>query len=187
MKTKILGKTKMKAEFNKIYVFLLVTIGFVMAVQTQNEAQEKPYRIVQSNIGMGGTSKTVSTASGKYRVSQSIGQSSVIGTYSKSGYYLRQGYQQPHAKIKVQESNKNQAKAKIYPNPFNQQIFISFDEKTTDNIYVSIYDVAGKLIYFKDFSPSKTIKLNIENLSNGAYLLKATSNGKLFNAKLIKI
>ena len=181
-------RKNMNIKSTKAYAFFLLTICFVFSMKAQQRVDSNSYRIMRSNIGAGGSSKTMSTSKGQYVISQSIGQSSIIGTYSNNGYYLRQGYQQPPSNIKVvKKSSTNDLFATVHPNPFGQSVSISFTESITKTISVSVYDISGKLIYSKEFPPSKNIDLDLKHISNGSYLLKAISNGKLFNAKLIKI
>lgn len=168
-------------------MLLLLMICIVPVIQGQSKAKEKAYKIIRSNVGIGGSSKTFQTSKGTYVISQSIGQSSVIGTSTNNGYYLRQGFQQPHKRIKVTKSTYSSLSAKVYPNPFDYNIQISFKENVSEDINIDVYDISGKLVYSKSFSPSRKIQINLENLSSGSYTLKATSNGKLFNSKLIKI
>ena len=170
----------MKAKLLFVFIFC-----FVFSIKAQSS---KSYSIVRSNLGISGSSKIITTSKGKYTVSQSIGQSSVIGTYTNNGYYLRQGYQQPIDKIKVEKADfaNNDLSATVYPNPFEQSVSISFTEDMESEISVLVFNVAGKLIFSKKYLPSKIIDLNLNQISNGSYLLKVRSNNKLFNAKLIK-
>ncbi|GAA3589318.1 T9SS type A sorting domain-containing protein [Flavivirga amylovorans] len=178
----------MNIKLTQKHVFFLLAICFVHSIKAQQKADSNSYKIIRSNLGAGGTSKTMFTSKGSYVVSQSIGQSSVIGTYSNNGYYLRQGYQQPSSSIKVvKKSSTNNLSAVVHPNPFGQSVLISFTESMTKTISVLVYDISGKLIYSRAFPPSKDLDLDLSHISNGSYLLKAISNGKLFNAKLIKI
>jgi len=169
----------------KKITFLLLIFCGVLSLEAQNT---KSYIILRSNLGTSGSSKVILTKKGQYSVSQSIGQTSVIGTYSNNEYYLRQGYQQPLNKIKVVKEvfNNDDLTATVHPNPFEQSVFVSFDDDIEEEISVSVFDVAGKEIYFKQFKPSQRIELNLNNLSLGTYILKVLSNDKLFNAKLIK-
>ncbi|GAA4955655.1 T9SS type A sorting domain-containing protein [Algibacter agarivorans] len=175
----------------KLNLYIAFLFCFVLSVQAQDTTAKlegaKSYSIKRSNLGVGGSSNTVTTKSGTYSVSHSIGQSSVIGTHYKNGYYLRQGYQQPLNKIKVvEEFSNNDLLANIYPNPFEQFISISFNEDIVDDISILVFDVNGKLVYSRKFQPSQKIQLNLEGISNGNYILKASSKAKSFNAKLIK-
>ncbi|GAA4885204.1 T9SS type A sorting domain-containing protein [Flaviramulus aquimarinus] len=176
----------------KINLHIIFLFCFVLSVQAQDTTiklrSSESYSIMRSNLGIGGSSNTVTTKNGAYSVSHSIGQSSVIGTHYNNGYYLRQGYQQPLNKIKVvEEFSNNDLLAKIHPNPFEQFVSISFNEAMENDISVLVFDVSGKLVYSRKFQPSQKIKLNLESIPNGNYILKALSNSKSFNAKLIKM
>ena len=153
-------------------------------LQAQNNSQ---YRIVRSNLGSGGSSKNIVTSQGQYHVSQSIGQASVIGTYQSNGYFLRQGYQQPSSKIQPSRNFNTELRAKVYPNPFNQAVIITFGNIITKDISVMLFDVKARLIYNKIFLPEQTIELKINDISNGTYFLKVSSGSLFFNTKLLKI
>lgn len=176
-----------KENLIKNIMLLLLMICIVPVIHGQSKTKGKAYKIIRSNVGVGGSSKTFQTSKGTYVISQSIGQSSVIGTSTSNGYYLRQGFQQPHKRIKVIKSTYSSLRAKVYPNPFDYNIQISFKENVSEDINIDVYDISGKLVFSKSFLPSRKIQMNLENLSSGAYTLKAISNGKLFNSKLIKI
>ena len=69
----------------KILKRVLCTL-FLLSFSNAFYAQEhSEYRIIRSNLGSGGSSQNVLTTNGTYKVSQSIGQSSVIGTHSNNG------------------------------------------------------------------------------------------------------
>lgn len=175
-------------KLTRYFTIFILAIFTSPTIFAQSKTQNTEYKIKSSSLGIAGSSKTLQTSKGKYVVSQSLGQSSVIGTYSQNGYYLRQGFQQPHNKIVVQKSIQTSSlKALVFPNPFSERITISFKEQITNNILVEIHDVAGKMVYNHQFLPSKTIQFNLNNLSAGSYVLKAISNGKILNSKLIKI
>ncbi|WP_370000459.1 T9SS type A sorting domain-containing protein [Winogradskyella sp.] len=169
----------MKALFSTIILF-----SFVQQFQAQNNSG---YRIIRSNLGSSGSSQTVETSNGVYKISQSIGQASVIGTFYNNGYYLRQGYQQPSSTIKSIRKNDFELRAKVYPNPFSQTLFISFSDEIINDISISIFDVEARTIYTQEFLPSQRIKIQIQNISSGNYFLKVASGSKQFNTKLIKI
>jgi hypothetical protein len=177
----------------KTHILVLFLLCFVVSTQAQEGGSDsdnsKSYKILSSNVGASGSSNRVTTNKGTYYVSQSIGQGSVIGTSYNKGYYLLQGYQQVVNKIKVVKDfkNINDLSATVFPNPFEQSVSISFSQTVEKDISVSVFDVAGKLMYSKTFSPAQSVKLNLDALSSGTYLLKATSNNKLFNAKILKI
>lgn len=168
----------------KTFLYILLLLCFVQEFQAQDN---DGYRIIRSNLGSSGSSQNVVTSKGTYKVSQSIGQASVIGTHSGNGYVLRQGYQQPLNGMKAVETLDYNLKAKVYPNPFNQQITITFSNEMLSAISVLMFDVQSKLIYSQGFLPAQEVELQIENVSNGIYFLKVVSGQKHFNTKLIKI
>ncbi|MGF1554752.1 T9SS type A sorting domain-containing protein [Paucihalobacter sp.] len=161
----------------------IITLAFLQVTFAQDNSA---YRIIRSNLGSSGSSQAVVTENGVYMLSQSVGQSSVIGTHTNNGYYLRQGYQQPMYKIKTQRDFELKLKAKIYPNPFTQIINIAFGNAMKYPIRLLIYDVHGKIVHAQEFLPAQNLQLILNNISSGSYLLKMVSNGKHYNAKLIK-
>ncbi|WP_178987858.1 T9SS type A sorting domain-containing protein [Winogradskyella schleiferi] len=164
------------------YILLLFSFGQVLQAQDNSG-----YRIISSNLGSSGSSQEVVTAKGTYKISQSIGQSSVIGTHTKNGYYLRQGYQQPSVNVKTFEELNYQLEAKVYPNPFVNDIIIEFSTKISKDIAISILDVNGRIIHSQIFLPSQELELQINDVANGTYFLKVVSGEHHFNTKLIKI
>lgn len=168
----------------KSIIYIIVLFGFFQEFHAQDQSG---YRIMRSNLGSSGSSQQVVTSNGTYIISQSIGQSSVIGTHSNNGYYLRQGYQQPLGKIKVVGGYNHDLEAKVYPNPFKESITITFSNSILNNISVVMYDVEGKLVHSQEFLPAQNIRVNINNISTGSYFLKVVSGRKHFSTKLIKI
>jgi hypothetical protein len=167
----------------KTLLYTLLIFCFLQQFQAQDNSG---YRIIRSNIGSSGSSQDVETIRGIYSVSQSIGQASVIGTHSKQGYHLRQGYQQPSDKVKMLEDFNYNLEAKVYPNPFDQVITISFNHKMLDDISVLIFDINAKIIHSQIFLPTQKVELKLKDISIGNYFLKVRSDNKSFNTKLIK-
>lgn len=165
-------------------ILLLVLVALIQLSFAQNNNQ---YRIISSNLGSSGSSQTIQTSNGNYKVSQSIGQSSVIGTHYRNGYYLRQGYQQPLTKVKSNDDYSYDLKAKIFPNPFENALIITFSSPMLKNISVIIFDINSKIIFNQEFLPTQRLELNINDIANGAYFLRVTSGKQHFNTKLIKI
>ncbi len=167
----------------KAFLPILVLFCFTQVCLAQTNSS---YRILSSNLGSSGSSQTIATTQGTYNVSQSIGQSSVIGTHRNSNYVLRQGYQQPLFNISIVAEVDYNLEAKVYPNPFSQQVTIDFTSPIKNDIMVLLNDVTGKLIYSNNFSAAQKIDLQFNNIQSGAYFLKVVSGSKHFNSKLIK-
>ncbi len=77
-------------------------------------------------------------------------------------------------------------KISIYPNPATQ--FIDLKWPTNDlNSTISIFDMHGKLVYGASSQSLVQSRLNIQNLTQGIYLLKITSGLEMYQMKFIKI
>ncbi len=168
----------------KTFIYTLLLLSFIQEFQAQNNSG---YRIIRSNLGSSGSSLNVETSKGTFNVSQSIGQSSVIGTHSSNGYYLRQGYQQPMTDKIVIKDVDYKLKAKVYPNPFINAVVITFSDTILKDITVMIFNMNGKTIHNQEFLPLQEIEIKIDDIESGIYLLKVISGHKHFNTKLIKI
>lgn len=77
------------------------------------------------------------------------------------------------------------SKFNLFPNPATNIVNIT----NIENMFVKqveIYDVAGKLINTQHFNNETEIQLNIENLTNGTYILHLQTNEGVAVKKLIK-
>lgn len=68
-----------------------------------------------------------------------------------------------------------------YPNPFNPTTTITFDLKTSSNVNLSIFDVAGKLVTTlvngKMTAGQYSVSWNADNMTSGVYFAKLQSDG----------
>ncbi|MDX2415058.1 MAG: T9SS type A sorting domain-containing protein [Bacteroidales bacterium] len=168
---------------------ILFSVGFVPVIGQEGVTDlSGNYDIFWSTLGIGGVSNTVIADKGTYYISSSIGQSSVIGTFGKGGYYLRQGFQQPTISATVLRSPfENALSAKLYPNPFSRSISITFDEIIDEDIFVSIYNVSGGIVFSKKLPASQLIVLRTDDIFGGIYILRIKTGSKILRAQLIKL
>ncbi len=77
-------------------------------------------------------------------------------------------------------------KIKLYPNPVGDILEIQSTESVSK---ISISDILGKELLQKEIiSKEKNIKINLNNLESGLYILKFTTNtGIVFTKKIIKL
>jgi len=163
---------------------LIVVFGFAQDVVNTNKHLKY---IIRSTLGINGLSKTIVTDKGTFLFRQSIGQASVIGTFSKNNYTIIQGFQQPLYSIKyIQPITENTINANLFPNPFRQSLIVLFDEEITDELFVVIYKLSGKILYSKKYPASQKLNLPLGYLINGNYILKITTGNKQLVAKLVK-
>mgnify|MGYP006061732883 FL=1 len=152
---------------------------FVLLTFTSNSVSAQLHHQMLSS--QGSTSKT---ASGVI-ATQTIGQTSVIGTYDNLSFKIGQGYQQAFWGRIINEQNSPDFEVSVFPNPFESDFNIRYNGEGL--MSVSIYDVAGKLIYKKDHlftTPQKTI--SVDAMSSGVYLVRLQTNKLNYFTKLIK-
>jgi uncharacterized lipoprotein YajG len=94
--------------------------------------------------------------------------------------------------VPVVENTNETNEVSVYPNPFADQINISFENQETQQIRLVIYDMSGRIVQvlLDDQLPSGEIRFSFSStpLTSGVYILKAESaNGNsLFSSKLVK-
>lgn len=153
----------------------------------QNQISLDSSKITRSTFGISGISKTFKTENGIYIISQSVGQASVIGTFKASGYTIRQGFQQPLLKARaIPLLIDNSFSAKLFPNPFTESIYLSFDIIIKDELLVYVYDVKGNLVFYKEYPATPLLSVDLSFLRGGYYILKIITNKKQFISNLIK-
>ncbi len=85
--------------------------------------------------------------------------------------------------VGITQNEVNKTAVSVYPNPNNGALTVSLNELT--NASISIYNVAGKLVYSANANGATTHKINLSG-SAGLYLLEVTSDqGKQYH-KLMK-
>ena len=156
----------------------LLLISVLLTFTLNSVSAQLHHQMISSQ---GSTSKT---ASGVI-ATQTIGQTSVTGTYDNLSFKIGQGYQQAFWGRIILEQNSLDFEVSVYPNPFESDFNILYNGEGL--MSVSIYDVAGKLIYNKDHlftTPQKTI--SVDGISSGVYLVRLQSNKLNYFTKLIK-
>ncbi len=66
---------------------------------------------------------------------------------------------------------------KVYPNPSNGQVTISFKSNSSEDVQVNLYDLTGRLISATTYASYSTVfneVVNFGSISTGMYLLKVT-------------
>jgi hypothetical protein len=163
---------------------ILIVFTITQLVTAQNSTSQL---LIRSTTGKSGSSEKVSLNNKNYIIQQSIGQTSAIGTFETNGYTLRQGFIQPNVLAKIIDINiPLDLKAIEYPNPFVDNISLSFNEKITGKVIVSIYDMLGRQLLSNSFNSENNIEINFSAFSIGHYILKVTANNKQFIKKILK-
>jgi hypothetical protein len=89
----------------------------------------------------------------------------------------------------VTEYNKSKDLLRIFPNPFENFLSISFiDQQFFDtNTSVQVFDMCGDLLLQQTANDSNAMEItDLEDLAAGVYLLMIKNKGKLLNQLIIK-
>jgi hypothetical protein len=172
-----------------IFVVLFGTLLSTIVAQDlgNNVTIKNSKYLIRSTVGSSGQTGTIKTTKGSYFISQSIGQASVIGTFSKNKYTIRQGFQQPLISAeKVNVLDVNSLRANLYPNPFQQSINVLFEDRINDELSVKVYHFSGGILTSKKYPPAQLLNISLDFLPAGNYILIINSGNKQLRSKIIE-
>jgi len=157
----------------KFLLFLLITFSGVTAQTLHHQMQSAQ-----------GTSKVLSN--GTY-VSQTIGQQSVIGNYTKNGITYGQGFQQSVWSKYIKSNVANTITTITYPNPFISTINFQFSQPIKETISVALFDIRGRLVYSEEKKATDTIlTLELPNLASSNYLVRLSTPNYTYYTQILK-
>jgi len=76
-------------------------------------------------------------------------------------------------------------KFSLYPNPASNNVTITNSENRQVN-QIAVYDVSGKLISIQPYATQQEVRLNVENLASGTYMLHIQTASGTAVKKLVK-
>lgn len=80
---------------------------------------------------------------------------------------------------------------KIFPNPASNEVYLDFDIKKPENIFIELCDLTGRIVLQKQIPEVQTgknrIKINISDFQNGVYIIKLNQDGVFLDSKKVKI
>ena len=111
-----------------------------------------------------------------YNLSFTIGEISTK-TLQASNVILTQGFHQDYINISTLSENMFTNNVKVYPNPTNDQLYVSFDNYESANIKLT--DFAGKVVLKKqNYFINHERYIDLSFLPPGLYLLSLNFNDK---------
>jgi hypothetical protein len=153
-----------------------IFIVFIFGAQ----AQELHHQMLSAQ----GTSKELSN--GIY-VSQTIGQQSVIGNYTKDGKTYGQGFQQSLWNRYIGSNSNNSITTVVYPNPFVSTINFQFSQPIGGPISVNLFDVRGRLIFTTEKEATENIlTLDLPHIADSNYLIRLSTPNYTYYAQILK-
>ena len=123
-------------------------------------------------ISSGGNYSLLSNFSNSF----TLGEMTAIETFSGNNFWLTQGFQQTFSDATTGIGKAVNLKLNIFPNPSNGFFYINCN---ATNIKIEIFDITGNMIYVSqkfNSNPDSTWPIDLKNLSDGIYLLKAEVN-----------
>ncbi|MBI3509522.1 MAG: T9SS type A sorting domain-containing protein [Bacteroidetes bacterium] len=84
-------------------------------------------------------------------------------------------------------SSANQLSLNIFPNPSQNVFWIAGNINTAYPISIEVFDLLGQAIYSENISPCSVLRheINLENCSNGIYVVHLKTGEKIFTQKII--
>ena len=130
---------------------------------------------------------SVALASGAY-VSQTIGQQSVTGNYTKNGYTYGQGYQQRLWGKYIKSNPANPSITTItYPNPFIETVNFQFSQPITDAITITVFDIRGRLIFQQEKRANESLlTVDLPQLASSNYLVRLAATNYIYYTQILK-
>ena len=88
----------------------------------------------------------------------------------------------------VVENNNIMPIFNVFPSPAPNKLFVKADNLNTDNYYITLSSVDGKILYNNSFENTSTlnVEINTETLSEGVYILSIFDSNKTWKFKVIK-
>jgi hypothetical protein len=137
------------------------------------------------NQSIGAMGSSTSTASGGLYLQQSVGQSSVTGTFATSSAYLSQGF--IRGVVALSKELLPPFAAIAFPNAFADQLRLRFTTDHSEATQVQLYDSQGKKVYEQLHQPiDREIELQLPFLATGLYLVQLTSGQRHTQIRVIK-
>jgi len=73
----------------------------------------------------------------------------------------------------------------VYPNPANKKIIIKKKNQSTDEMTLTLFNIAGEPVIFKKFNGQNTVELDVSALTKGIYLLKTETEDGVESKKIV--
>lgn len=87
--------------------------------------------------------------------------------------------------VNVEEFNNLSLDARIYPNPFNDELVIELNDNNLENTTIAIHNSVGQLIFTKQ-ATAYLNKINLAALPQGIYLVRITAAQNSYTKMVVK-
>lgn len=156
---------------NKTVLLTMASLFFAFAAGAQSLAPT----VISST---GGFSQN---ANGSF--SYTVGEMTMVRTFTANGNTLTQGFQQPNQQVVgLLDITKDQfGSFVVYPNPAVDKLFFGYQFPEEGKVSIKVYDVQGRLVsdlHNNLYTTGKTIEtFSVAHLSAGSYYMALTFEG----------
>lgn len=171
-------------------LFYFSTFFFIFIHQFIHGQNELSEHLLRATTSIAGSSENITVNNQQFVVQQSIGQSSVIGTFFYNNYSVRQGFIQPNSLLLDTSLSadffRSNLKGNVHPNPFDNSLTISFSKKIEGEINIDVFDLLGRLVISEKQPAKQSVLIQLKSLPSATYILKIRANKNQFIKKIIK-
>ncbi|HLS71026.1 MAG TPA: T9SS type A sorting domain-containing protein [Chitinophagaceae bacterium] len=86
--------------------------------------------------------------------------------------------------VSIHENNKENSI--VFPNPFNEKLYIELKEWNFQNAHIIIYDILGKEIHRESIKNQEKIEIQTANWNKGMYFIEMQGLNERINWKVLK-
>lgn len=160
-------------------ICMLLGIGSLSGLQAQE--------IMRSTVSASGGTSQITVGEQTFVVQQSVGQQSIIGTRESQSTIYRQGFIQPPIAVAIINKEDQTLQASLFPNPFESNLYIIFEEAIKGMVNVELFDLNGRLVWQSSENvDGQRMELTFGFLASASYVLRVVHANKSFNATLVK-
>jgi hypothetical protein len=118
-------------------------------------------------------------SNGTFSLSSTIGETTLVQTFSDATNILTQGFQQPlEVTTDIIDVLPNINQVHVYPNPSNGNFVVSFQFESAGTIVFRVFDIIGKTIDKTEIGFDQGVTLhnfNLNPLADGIYFMEAVA------------
>lgn len=122
------------------------------------------------------------SANGTAMLSSTVGEMTMVETFSNAGVILTQGFQQPvDFGVSTEDIEALSDLVSLGPNPTHGSVNLIFSSNAAFMIKINVFDMRGRIIYENEVEKSADnnfVKMNFSALACGDYILEFTASGK---------
>ncbi len=177
------GLVKIPTSLKSVFLFLFT---FVFCSLSWAQEVRSPY-LIRSTLGEAGFSVMTSIEGRTYAVQASVGQPGAIGTYYGVKYSAIQGFIQPYTLASLKEPLPfSNLLVTVFPNPFSDEITISFSKPIKGDLEVEVFDMLGGTVFSKSYFAEQLLEVRFNPLSHATYILKITYKNQAYLKRITK-